>query len=216
MSLLLGFIDNSSLDFTIKHLIITKKIIRQSVASRCRVLTTSWTIYLKYIFSRPFALISNWLNISHINFRHCICLPMVWQEKRDFIQMKVFVWDIHFSEIHYRHLDSTVFITIGLKYVNADWSYSRLLQSGNYFTAHITNIANMYIALTRWRHQMETFSALMALCAGNSPVTGEFPAHSPVTRSFDVFFDLRPNKRLSIIIVRLVIWGAIVPIMTSQ
>ena len=26
------------------------------------------------------------------------------------------------------------------------------------------------------------------LCAGNSPVTGEFPAQSPVTRSFDVFF----------------------------
>ena len=24
-----------------------------------------------------------------------------------------------------------------------------------------------------WRHQMETFSALLALCAGNSPVTGE-------------------------------------------
>ena len=42
----------------------------------------------------------------------------------------------------------------------------------------------------RWRHQMETFSALQALCAGNSPVTGEFPAQRPVTRSFDVFFDL--------------------------
>ena len=26
-----------------------------------------------------------------------------------------------------------------------------------------------------WRHQMETFSLLLALCAGNSPVTGEFP-----------------------------------------
>ena len=26
-----------------------------------------------------------------------------------------------------------------------------------------------------WRHQIETFSALLALCAGNSPVTGEFP-----------------------------------------
>ena len=44
---------------------------------------------------------------------------------------------------------------------------------------------------------METFSALLAICAGNSPVPGEFPAQRPVTRSFDVFFDLRPNKRLS-------------------
>ena len=48
-----------------------------------------------------------------------------------------------------------------------------------------------------WRHQMETLSALLAICAGNSPVTGEFAAQRPVTRSFDVFFDLRLNKRLS-------------------
>ena len=39
-----------------------------------------------------------------------------------------------------------------------------------------------------WHHQMETFSALLALCAGNSPVTGEFPSQRPVTRSFDVSF----------------------------
>ena len=36
---------------------------------------------------------------------------------------------------------------------------------------------------------MDTFSAL--------PITGEFPAQRPVTRSFDIFFDLRLNKRLS-------------------
>ena len=35
---------------------------------------------------------------------------------------------------------------------------------------------------------METFSVLQAICAGNSPVTGEFPAQWPLTRSFDVFF----------------------------
>ena len=44
---------------------------------------------------------------------------------------------------------------------------------------------------------METFSALLAICAGNSPVPSEFSAQRPVTRSFDVFFDLRLNKRLS-------------------
>ena len=51
--------------------------------------------------------------------------------------------------------------------------------------------------LSWWRHQMKTFSALLAICAGNSPVPGEFPTQRPVTRSFDVYFDLRPNKRLS-------------------
>ena len=48
-----------------------------------------------------------------------------------------------------------------------------------------------------WRHQMETFPALLTLCAGNSPMTGELPAQRSVTRSFDVFFDLHLNKRLS-------------------
>ena len=48
-----------------------------------------------------------------------------------------------------------------------------------------------------WRHQMETFSALLGICAGNLPVTGEFPAQRPVTRSFDVFFVMRLNKRFS-------------------
>ena len=36
-------------------------------------------------------------------------------------------------------------------------------------------------------YQMETFSALSAICAGNSPATGEFPTQRPVTRSFGVF-----------------------------
>ena len=44
---------------------------------------------------------------------------------------------------------------------------------------------------------MEAFSQLLALCAGNSPVPGDFPAQRPVTRSVDVFFDLRLNKRIS-------------------
>ena len=56
---------------------------------------------------------------------------------------------------------------------------------------------NRVIGPARWRHQVETVSALLAICVGNSPVTGEFPAQRPVTRSFDVFFDLRLDKPLS-------------------
>ena len=47
-----------------------------------------------------------------------------------------------------------------------------------------------------WRHQMKTFSALLALCEGNPPVTDGFPSQRPVKRSFDIFFDVCPNKRL--------------------
>ena len=51
--------------------------------------------------------------------------------------------------------------------------------------------------LTWWRQQMETFSALLAICADNSPVPGELSAQRPVTRSFDIFFDLRLNGWLN-------------------
>ena len=47
------------------------------------------------------------------------------------------------------------------------------------------------------RHQMEAFAALLAICAGHPLVTGEFPGQRPMRRSFDVFIDLRLNKRLS-------------------
>ena len=45
-----------------------------------------------------------------------------------------------------------------------------------------------------WRHQIEIFPALLALCEGNSPVTGEFPSQRSVMRRFDVFFELRLNN----------------------
>ena len=62
---------------------------------------------------------------------------------------------------------------------------------------------------------METFSALLALCVVKSPVTNEFPSQRPVTRSFDVFFDLRLKKTVEYKIVTPVIWDAIALIMTS-
>ena len=66
------------------------------------------------------------------------------------------------------------------------WKYH--LQNGYFVSA---------FCLSPWsRHQMETFSALLAICAGNSPVTGEFPTQRPVTWSFGVFFDLCLNKQL--------------------
>ena len=43
----------------------------------------------------------------------------------------------------------------------------------------------------------DNISALLAPSAGNSPVTCEFSSQKPMTRSFDVFFDLGLNKRLN-------------------
>ena len=44
---------------------------------------------------------------------------------------------------------------------------------------------------------METFSALLAICEGNPLVTSGFPSQMPVTRIFEVFFDLHMNKQFS-------------------
>ena len=63
--------------------------------------------------------------------------------------------------------------------------------------SHMWEATDVIGSASWWRHQMETYSALLAICAGNSPVPGEFHAQSPLTRSFDVFFDLHLNKRLS-------------------
>ena len=64
---------------------------------------------------------------------------------------------------------------------------------------HYLNVGPRRIdmSLLWWCHQTGTFSALLAICVGNSPVPGEFPTQRPVTRSFDIFIDLHPNKRLS-------------------
>ena len=53
-------------------------------------------------------------------------------------------------------------------------------------------LQNLLNACTWWHHQMETFSALLELSAENSP------SQRSVTRRFDLFFDVRLNKQLSI------------------
>ena len=103
---------------------------------------------------------------------------------------------------------SAHFCFIGLKSddncIIGVWLISSILS-----TSHHTNLVTCNIqysvvqcnsvqcSATWWRHQMETFSALLAICAGNSPVSSEFPPQRPVTQSFDIFFDLRLNKWLS-------------------
>ena len=47
----------------------------------------------------------------------------------------------------------------------------------NYLNANsVESLYSIPVIRPWWRHQMEIFSALLAICAGNSPVTGEFPS----------------------------------------
>ena len=65
------------------------------------------------------------------------------------------------------------------------WSRCRLFvsQSG----AFCDTIHTLELHVSWWRHQMELFSALLVICAGNSPATGEFPAQGPATRKMLMF-----------------------------
>ena len=80
---------------------------------------------------------------------------------------------------------------------NMGWPFYAAVQNKQYHRSLSYGSAEGPTTWAWWRHQMETFPALLALCAGNSSVTGEFPSQWPVTRNFDVFFHLRQNKRLS-------------------
>ena len=62
--------------------------------------------------------------------------------------------------------------------------YTRMIQSTG-------NLASL------WRHQMETVSALLAICEGNPPVTGGFLSQRASNTGFDDSFDVSLNKRLS-------------------
>ena len=61
----------------------------------------------------------------------------------------------------------------------------------------ISFFSDLINIMTWWHPQMATFFTLLAFCAGYSPVTVKVPSQRPVTRSFDVVFDLRLNERLS-------------------
>ena len=71
------------------------------------------------------------------------------------------------------------------------------IRDPNLVMAVLTDVPNAAVLCHHETSSSGNISALLAICAGNSPVNGEFPSQRPVTRSFDVFFDLRPNKRLS-------------------
>ena len=63
--------------------------------------------------------------------------------------------------------------------------------------------------------KMETFSVLLALCVGNSPVTGEIPSQSQWHASFIFFLWTAPEQMVVQTIETPVIWDAITLIMKS-
>ena len=77
------------------------------------------------------------------------------------------------------------------KFCDAFISYQSVPGEINTEQGDIPHVTSMMTSLNG-----NLFRLTGPLC-GNSPVTGEFPSQRLVTLSFDVFFDLRLNKRFS-------------------
>ena len=69
----------------------------------------------------------------------------------------------------------------------------------NAVTSHIVVLHHIYkISVSKLIAAMKNDDVNhLSICAGNSTVAGEFPAQRPLTRSFDISFDLRLSKRSS-------------------
>ena len=97
------------------------------------------------------------------------------------------MWYHYLFLLTYIYMYTYIYIYIYIHSRLFRWFVSLINEQVNY-------VILIHTFFTWWRHQMETFSALLAICAGNSPVAGDFPSQRPM--SFGVFFDLRLNKRL--------------------
>ena len=84
----------------------------------------------------------------------------------------------------------TPFVIIAFSAATADKIYVSIIKHGD---AYISRVKFIKRDVSRWCHKLEMFSASLALCAGKSPVNGEFPSERPVMRSFDVFLSV-PEK----------------------
>ena len=122
------------------------------------------------------------------HFDYFIIMPFVRDTRTAFVEREYFLC-INFSQkLSYRNI------------MDYRTTSAAIFSSNNVnlsVKSSCTGTRSSVILWAWWRHQMETFSAVPALCEGNSPVTGEFPSQRPVMRSFDVLFDMRLNKRLS-------------------
>ena len=113
------------------------------------------------------------------------------------------MWGIHLWPVDSQHkgtsnaqIVSTLMTSSCLCFILLWLCYKSLMDPCHIFTRTRQGCLTVTsgIMMTSWNGNI---FALLALCAGNSPVPGEFSAQRPVTRSFNVFFYLRLNKRLS-------------------
>ena len=103
---------------------------------------------------------------------------------------KIYITEIHVAWTPWILIFALVYGPRNHKYwcsvIHAKWVY--LQMTGHWWTPADLYIRYMvmWISLKWWRHDMETFSALLALCGGIYRWPMDFPLRRPVTWSFNV------------------------------
>ena len=134
--------------------------------------------------------------IYNIYVRYCIC-PLFYMVHIHYIQRLIRACDLSLPSVTLNRTTSHMCQSWVLN-KSAQWQKCKSI-AVTCFRPQATQASSVpwCPVISRWRHQMETFSPLLAIFGWNSPVTGEFPSQKPVTRSFYVFFDLCLEKRLN-------------------
>ena len=130
-------------------------------------------------------------NIYSVNLAKCFFLMRDWGRFALSPEMKI--------EYHmYTHAWYSIYLAKCFFLLLRDWGRFALSQKVkieyHMYTRMIQSIKNL---ASRWRHQMETVSASLAIWEGKPPVTGGFPSQSASNKGFDDSFDVSLNKRLS-------------------
>ena len=130
-----------------------------------------------------------------------IAFSLIWCACNVFGMSLVYTWT-YFSQLWARssHFTKTYLAHVLTVIIQSDKDLYVTILSPVPWPVHISTLTRSslcdledYGDVIKWKN----FPRYWPFCAGNSPVTGEFPAQRPVTRSFAAFFDLRLNKKLS-------------------
>ena len=158
--------------------------------------SSGWTIFFlqcvtnKLYIHPPFW----WKNLKHFS---CLCecpsLVFLITMKRFSVSIITGCFPVSLLHVITQEL-SWIFLILGgplFPIFENEWFVCRQVDRHQSLSNEIAIYIFHWIHISWWRHQMVIFSALLVLWEANSPVT-----QRPVTRSFDVFFDLCLNKRL--------------------
>ena len=169
------------------------------------------TIQISWIHSR-FLTIRLLIRYGNVPPIVCLCVVTIYGLHSSIVHMTYSILSVY--TMMDRYLSCVVYICYLLK-ESREYLWESVIKMWSKWSCVIVFLHIRVTQLSAWWcHQIETLSALPALCARDSPVLDEFPSQRPVTRSFDFFFYLH-RERVKQTIETPVIWNAIALIMTS-